>query len=141
MIMKQLSNIKTSLRNKEVVTELTKKLGLGTENIIARIAIGYSFSKGKKLSLSKIEDSKGKEYSKGVLFGSHSSTYIALTCVHYGISSEDNDISKYLKLHIDDGLQLLMADYKKNPGLSGLDYIISKIDKGLEPLMEETIDR
>lgn len=132
----QLGSIKTSLRNKEVVTELTKKLVLGTENVIARIAIGYSFSTGRKLSLNNLEDAKGKEYSKMVLFGPFVSSYIAMVCVHYGINSDDKDIPKYLKMHVDDGLQLLAADYKKNPGLSGLDYVISKIENGLIPLIE-----
>ena len=131
----QLSSIKTSSKNKEIVTELTKKLGLGTENIIARIALGYSYSIGKKLNLNSIDDSRGKEYSKSVLFGSYASIYVAITCVHYGISSSDKDIPKYIKMHMDDGLHMLFEDYKKNPGLSGLEYVISKIDKGLEELI------
>ena len=43
-----LTNIKTSKENREVVSQLTRKLNLGTENIIARIALTYSLSKDRK---------------------------------------------------------------------------------------------
>ena len=35
------TQIKTSKENKDIVSQLTRKLGLGTENIIARIAYTY----------------------------------------------------------------------------------------------------
>ena len=38
------SHIKTSKENKEVVTQLTNKLSLGAENVIARIAIAHSLA-------------------------------------------------------------------------------------------------
>lgn len=42
-------NIKTSGENQAIVTQLTKKLTGGTkENVIARIALGYSLSTGKR---------------------------------------------------------------------------------------------
>jgi DNA sulfur modification protein DndE len=44
---------------------LTRKLGLGTENVIARINT-YSLSQDKKLDLNDIKDAGGKEYSKSV---------------------------------------------------------------------------
>lgn len=36
------TQIKTSTQNKDAVTFLTRKFGLGAENVIARIAIAYS---------------------------------------------------------------------------------------------------
>ena len=42
------NQIKTSAKNKEVVTVLTRKFGLGAENVIARIAIVYSLQKGTR---------------------------------------------------------------------------------------------
>ena len=63
------THIRTSKENKEVVTQLTSKLNLGTENVIARIAIAHSLAQGKKLDLKDLKDSGGKEYSKAVLFG------------------------------------------------------------------------
>jgi DNA sulfur modification protein DndE len=101
------TQIKTSKENKEVVALLTRKLGLGTENVIARIAYTYSLSKDRKLDLNSIKDSSGKEYSKSVLFGEYYDIYIGLLCVHYGLYKTDKDIARYIKMHIDDGLQLL----------------------------------
>ena len=63
------SSIRTSEENKQRVQELTSKLALGTENVIARLAMAYSISKDYKLDIQNIKDSKGKEYSKRVLFG------------------------------------------------------------------------
>ena len=57
-------NIKTSEKNQEVIRKLTNKLPQGTkENVIARIALGYSLQTGKKFSIndSNIYDSKVKE--------------------------------------------------------------------------------
>ena len=75
------NSIKTSKENKIVVTELSRKFNLGAENIIARIALAYSLSQDRLLSLTDIADSQGKEYSKNVLFGNNSSYYIGLICV------------------------------------------------------------
>ena len=46
-----LINIKTSESNKQIVSELTRKLNFGSENIIARIAFSYSLSKNYKWKL------------------------------------------------------------------------------------------
>ena len=48
-----LINIRTSLENKTVVQDLTKKMNLGTENLVSRIAFAYSISRGTKLDLQK----------------------------------------------------------------------------------------
>ena len=58
------TQIKTSKANKIIVTDLSRRFNLGAENVIARIAFAYSLSSGRKLKLSDISDSQGKEYSK-----------------------------------------------------------------------------
>lgn len=125
------THIKTSRENREVVAKLSRKLNLGTENIIARIAFTYSISKNRKMNLAEIKDSQGKEYSKGVLFGDNLPYYISLACVHYNLYKTDKDIPKYLKMHIDDGLQLIDKEIKENPNLDGFEYLIEKIEDGL----------
>ena len=65
------NQIKTSSQNKDAVTILTRKFGLGAENVIARIAIACSLQSGVKFSPLDVKDSGGKEYTKNVLFGSH----------------------------------------------------------------------
>lgn len=128
------THIKTSRSNKEVVARLTRKLNLGTENIIARIAFAFSLSKDGKLSLADIKDSQGKEYSKSVLFGNNLHHFISLLCVNYNLYKTDKDLPKYIKLHIDDGLELINREIAGNPNLDGFEYIIEKIEQGLVKL-------
>jgi DNA sulfur modification protein DndE len=125
------TQIKTSKENKEVVALLTRKLGLGTENIIARIAFTYSLSQDKKLDLNDIKDAGGKEYSKSVLFGEYYDIYLGLLCVHYGLYKTDKDIGRYFKMHIDDGLQLLNEEVNSLSNMDGFDFLTEKINLGL----------
>lgn len=128
------SQIKTSIKNKENVVALTQKFNLGAENIIARISIAVSLKSGVKFSPLDIKDSGGKEYSKHVLFGSYYPIYLALICTHYQIPDNDKDIPRYLKMHLDDGLERIAAEVRDNPNLVGYDYLFDKIRNGLEDL-------
>lgn len=128
------NQIKTSAKNKEAVTILTRKFGLGAENVIARIAIAYSLQFQARFLPLDIKDSGGKEYTKNVLFGNLYPMYAALMCKHYGIRMSDKDLPRYFKLHLDDGLERIMAEVKDNPNLVGFDYLFDKIQFGLESL-------
>lgn len=125
------TQIKTSKENKEVVAVLTRKLGLGTENVIARIAYTYSLSQDKKLDLNDIKDAGGKEYSKSVLFGDYYDMYLGLLCVHYGLYKTDKDIGRYIKMHVDEGLQLLNEEVNERSNIDGFDFLSEKINKSL----------
>ena len=125
------TQIKTSIKNKEAVTVLTRKFGLGAENVIARIAIACSLQSGVKFSPLDIKDSGGKEYSKNVLFGNLYPVYASIMCKHYNIRMSDKDLPRYFKLHLDDGLEKIMQDIKDNPNLVGFDYLFDKIHVGL----------
>lgn len=129
------SNIKTSKANKEIVSALTSKLGLGAENTISRIALAYSLSLDRKLDLKDIRDSAGKEYSSKVLFGEYFEYYIALVSIHYEIYASDKDIGRYIKMHVDDGLELLNIEFSTNHNTTGFEFIASKIDVGLSGLV------
>jgi len=109
-------------------------LNLGAENIIARIAFSYSISKDRMFSILDIKDSQGKEYSKNVLFGNNYPFYLSILCTHYKIDKTNNDIPKFFKMHIDDGLELIDTELKENPNLNGFDYLIEKIDSGLSEI-------
>ncbi|WCT13471.1 DndE family protein [Mucilaginibacter jinjuensis] len=122
------SNIKTSKSNKELVSRLTSKLNLGTENLIARISMAHSLGLDRRLELANIADAGGKEYSFKVLFGDNYDYYIALICVHYNLYKTDKDIPRYVKMHIDDGLELLDKEFSTT---LGIDSLVSIIDKGL----------
>jgi DNA sulfur modification protein DndE len=128
------SQIRTSSKNREIVIELTRKFNLGAENIIARIAIGYSLQSGNRFSPFDVKDSGGKEYSKNVLFGNYYSIYEALICTHYQINSNDKDLPRYFKMHLDDGLQRIYNDVNDNPNLVGYDYLFDKIQEGLSEI-------
>lgn len=128
------SQIRTSSRNREIVVELTRKFNLGAENIIARIAIGYSLQTGLKFEPTDVKDSGGKEYSKSVLFGNYYPIYLAMVCTHYQISENNKDLPRYFKLHLDHGLQLIYDDITDNPNLVGYDYLLDKIGNGLKEI-------
>ena len=129
-----IGQIKTSTENKERVTRLTRKFGLGAENIIARIAIAYSLKQGGHFDPTKVKDSGGKEYSRNVLFGNLFPLYLSMICEHYQIKSTNKDLPRYFKLHLDDGLELIDKDVKDNPNLVGFDYLFDKIHEGLSEI-------
>lgn len=122
------SNIRTSLANKAVITTLTNKLNLGTENIISRIAFAYSVANDKKLALKDIKDSKGKEYNAKVLFGEYTDYYIAIIALQYDLYAHDKDIGRFVKMHVDDGLELLNTEFQNNHNTTGFEFIASKIE-------------
>ncbi len=126
-----LKSIKTAEVNRLIVAELTSKLGMGPENVIARIAFAYSLAQDKKLNLSAIKDKKGKEYSSKVLFGDYQDFYIALVCQHYAIHKSDINIPDYIKMHLDDGLESIKYIIEENSNLQLLDFIVEQIEKGL----------
>jgi len=125
------SHIKTSKVNKEIVTELTNKLSLGTENIISRVALAYSLSLSEKLNINDIEDSNGKEYSSKVLFGDYAEYYGGMLAMNYKVHISDKDLSKYAKMHIDHGLQLLNQEIIEQGNIDGFDFLIEMIEKQL----------
>lgn len=129
-----LRSIKTSERNRTAVTELTSRLGFGVENLIARIALAYSLAQDRRLDLVGMEDSKGKEYSAGVLFGEHLPMYVALVAQHYGLHKAHPDVPKYIKMHIDDGLHLIADIVRESPNLVLMDFVLDQVDVGLQQL-------
>lgn len=123
------SQIRTSKNNKDIVSKLTKVLNLGTENIIARLALSYSIAQNRYLDLeTNLYDNGGKEYSKSVLLGEYEDIYIGLICLHYDLYKTDKRIPKYIKMHIDDGLYLLDKEIENSSNIDSLNFILSKID-------------
>ncbi len=136
-------NIRTSEANQDVVRKLTSKLPSGTkENVIARIAFGYSLQKGKKFTSSEftLYDSKGKEYKDHILFDAkHRDFYIALICQHYGIYKTDENIPKYIKLHIDHGLESMDKIFQDNYNYTFFDFLVEFMEKGIMHLENTSI--
>lgn len=136
-------NIKTSEKSQEIIRRLTPKLGDRIpENVIARIALAYSLQRGTKFNANQMAastDSKGKEYKDHILFDSQfRDFYIALICQHYEIYKTDDNITKYVKLHIDDGLTLLEKIFDSSE-YTFFDFLNEHIDKGTRHLADVAI--
>ena len=138
-------NIKTSAANKEVVSRLTQKLpGDAKENIIARIALGFSLASGKRFSQQEIVrpkyDSQGKEYKEHILFDPASKDfYIALICQAYGINKNSDLIPKYVKLHIDHGLEAMMHQFENRPQYTFFDFLVEYLGKGIDSIVDAPV--
>lgn len=127
-------NIKTSEASHKLIREYSTKLKLPAENIIARIALGYSISKSRQLNLKDIKDSKGKEYKEETFFGRFKNHYIAIVCQLYQIHRTDINIPKLIKLHIDDGLELMEKFFESNANHNIYDFLLESIDRGIESI-------
>lgn len=135
-----LINIRTSKENHAVVQELSRKYVGVRENFISKLALAYSISKGVKLNLDNdLKDSQGKEYKDDTLFGNNRDYFIAVVCQHYQIYKTDKDLGKYIKMHLDHGLELINKLFKENPNYSAMDFLIENIEKGIEKLEENEV--
>ncbi|OFX87864.1 MAG: DNA sulfur modification protein DndE [Bacteroidetes bacterium GWF2_33_16] len=133
-------NITTSLENKDVVRELSRRLNLGSENHIARIALAYSLKTNIKLSIQhNLQDSKGKAYKEDTFFGKYKTYYIAMICQFYNLHKSNSDISKYIKMHVDHGLELINKIFNDNKNYSGFDFLIDNIDSGINALENTSV--
>lgn len=127
-------NIKTS---SELVKKLTNKMQLGEENHIARIALAYSLAKGATYDANKVYSSeKQKEYKDNTLFGRYQDYYVALICQKYQIHKDNAEIRKYIKWHIDNGLELIDLYFKENKNVTGLEFLLDHIELGIEGINE-----
>ncbi|MDN5554510.1 DndE family protein [Prevotella sp.] len=135
-------NIKTSVKNQKVITDLTKKLpGDTKENVIARIALGYSLAQGRKFTRDEYElyDSQGKEYKDQILFDAdYKEYYIALICQAYQINKANEDLAKLIKLHIDHGLILINKYFDEHEDSTIFDLLMIELNRGVGAL--ENID-
>lgn len=128
-------NIKTS---SELVKKLTNKMGLGEENHIARISLAYSLAKGATYNSGSLYNSteKQKEYKDNTLFGSYKDYYISLICQKYQIHKDDTDVRKYLKWHIDNGLEMINLYFDENKNVSGIEFMLDHIELGIDAINE-----
>jgi DNA sulfur modification protein DndE len=131
-------NISTSQETEEILGRLSSKFSLPSKNILMRIAFAYSLTRGRKIDLSKAEDTKGNPYKEFTVVGYYRTYYVALICQFYGIFKTDSDIPKYFKLHIDDGLRLLDKLFSENSNYNFSDFLLAHIERGIDSL-EQTI--
>ena len=134
-------NLKTSEANKERVIELTRILGNNVkENVVARIAIAYSLARGYRLDpTNDLRDSKGKEYKDDVLLGQYRNLYIALVCQHYGIHKTDGNLPRYVKMHLDHGLELMSKVFAENRNYTSIEFLLDYAEQGIEALEDTAV--
>lgn len=134
--------IKTSVANQKVIGELTQKLpGNNKENVIARLALGYSLASKRRFDTDEYDlfDSQGKEYKDHILFDADTKDfYVALIAQAYHIGDNDERIVKLVKLHIDHGLQVIKAYFEENPDCTFFELLMNGLDRGVSAL--ENID-
>ena len=127
-------NLKTSEASKSIISTLTQKMGLRHENIVPRLALAISLSKGHRLKFSDMADNQGKEFKDSILFDDYRDYYLALVAQHYEISTADPDLRKYVKMHIDDGLRIMNQFLESNRNFDVFDYLLSLVEEGVELL-------
>ncbi len=125
-------NVSTSEETEAILSKLSTRFRLASKNILMRIALSYSLTRGRKLE--KTEDTKGNPYKEITLVGNYRSYYVALICQHYGIDKNNSEISKYFKLHIDDGLRQLEQLFTESSNYSLTDFLLEYVERGIDSL-------
>ena len=126
--------IRTSENSKTIISALTYSLALGAENIIARIAIVYSLKHHQgELDLNSLEDSKGKEYSRKVLLGTHDKVYVGMICQVHMIRETSPLLAKILKYHLDRGLRLIQEFKDARPRINTIEFLNGLASDSFEP--------
>jgi len=127
-------NVSTSEETEAILGRLSQRFSLSSKNILMRIALTYSLTRGRKLHDNKPEDTKGNPYKEITVVGHYRSYYVALICQFYGIYKTDSDIPKYFKLHIDDGLRQLDKLFSESSNYNLSDFLLEHIERGIDSL-------
>ena len=113
-------------------------MGLGEENHIARIALAYSLVKSTYDENKNYNTTdKQKEYKDNTLFGNYREYYISLISQKYKIHKDHNDIRKYLKWHIDNGLELINKYFEENKNVSGMEFLLDNVEEGIGNMADD----
>jgi len=138
-----MNRIKTSEANKTVVYNLTKnKFQFKDDRTIAQIAIAFSLQQNKKFTVEDFgsKDNKGKEYPDSLLGElnrkSNNGIYKAILNQHYRRRLSEDDFSKFLKLHLDHGLEVLNRDIlmSSKGNNAHIDYLLNIVNNSLSLL-------
>lgn len=107
------TKLKLSRESSKRLEYLSNKLGL-RRNIICRLAIGRSLAKIESVENNEPEDSAGYEFNRYTLTGEQDDIFKALVIQHEGKKLNDSlYFSKYLRNHIERGVDLLYKEYEK----------------------------
>ncbi len=107
------SKLKLSKDSSSKLDSLSSKINL-RRNIICRLAIGRSLV--DESSVIEIEplDNNGFEFNRYTLTGEHDNFFKLLIVQHEGIKMDDDlFFSKYLRNHIERGIEILYDEYQR----------------------------
>ncbi len=105
-----INQIRLSNKNKEKLSRLKAKTGIQNWNILCRWAFCYSLSEGTVPANIPIEADSNLEMSWYTFAGEYHEIYEALIkewCREKGLSTDNETIAKYFKLHLDRGIGYL----------------------------------
>ena len=107
MVIKQ---IKLSSQSKDRLSRLKGKTGIKNWNVLCRWALCYSLSQKTIPTDIPIKQDSNVEMSWFTFSGEYSELYEALVkvwCLDKGLSTDDDTVSKYFKLHLERGIAYL----------------------------------
>ena len=111
----------SSKEGRELITELTRKAGFSSENIISRLAIARSLQENDQFKYEYAADSRGKQIRGKTLLGKKETALVmlAMLLVKHGELIENEDLKTQIRLHWERGLRLIKRDLQ-NKELSQL---------------------
>jgi len=107
------TKLKISEESSAQLDLLSKRLDL-RRNIVCRLAIGRSLAEKGSVKSIQPKDSAGYEFNRYTLTGEYDELFKALLRQHEREKIDDREyFSKFLRNHIERGLQLLHAEYQR----------------------------
>lgn len=120
------NKLKISTKSSEQLEYITNRLGL-RRNVVCRLAIGRSLTDPNSVKTYKAINSAGYEFNRYTLTGDYDDIFIALITQHEKRRLSDNDyFSKFLRKHIERGIDYLFKDYQKIN--SPVEFLMSMAD-------------
>ena len=121
------SRLKISKKASEQLKYLSNRLNL-KRNIVCRIAIGRSLAVKESVRNVRPKDSTGYEFIRYTLTGDYDNIFKALIIQHEGKKLTENEYyPKYLRNHIERGINLLYIEYKRIN--SPIEFLARLVDK------------
>ena len=117
------NKIKISKEASELLDHLSNKLDL-RRNIICRMAIGRSLDEKESVKEFNPKNNVGYEFNRYTLTGEYDDIFKALIIQHEMKKLNDTQyFSKYLRNHIERGINLLYAEYERIN--SPIDFLVN----------------
>jgi len=120
------TKLKISKEMSEYLDYLSNKLGI-RRNVVCRLAVGRSLGELDSVKDFKPKDSSGFEFNRYTLTGESDDVFKALIIQHERRKlSDDQYFLKFLRNHIERGIELLYGEYKRVN--SPVDFLVMLAD-------------